>query len=243
MTKGMRGTLDDVADTYKNEIVNVIPRAMSVADQATLRAHLRRGVRAGNEILDNMDDPKAQDIARQALQDAVNETGKFVTATMKKAGVTNFSKTDAQVAAITRTLKTDLDNFTEGAQVLNAMRQSGQQNGFDPMAFRDILVGRTTSGQQDLMGQVARKLGMGQPLQAAPAVAPPEPPNVLLDVLQRYVPGVKQIGNMIGMTKGEPTVGKLPWQLQQGALPRATAIGVASQGQEAIDSFMNRKDR
>jgi hypothetical protein len=243
MTKGMRGTLDDVADTYKNEIVNVIPRAMSVADQATLRAHLRRGVRAGNEILDNMDDLKAQDIARQALQDAVSETGKFVADTMKKAGVANFSKADAQVAAVTKKLKTDLDTFTEGAQVLNAMRQSGQQNGFDPMAFRDILVGRTTSGQPDLMGEVARKLGMGQPLQAAPQVAPPEPPNVILDFLKHVVPGVKQIGNILNITKGESTAGKLPWQLQQGALPRATAIGVASEGKEAIDSFMNRKSK
>jgi hypothetical protein len=248
MAKGMRGTLDDVATAYKDEIVNAIPQtstyraSMSVADQATLRAHLRRAVRAGNEILDNMGDPKAQDIARQALQDAVKETGKFVTSVMKKEGVQDLSKADAQVAAVTGKLKSDLANFAEGARVLDAMRQSGQQNGFDPMAFRDILVGKVTSGQQDLMGEVARKLGMGQPLQAAPAVAPPEPPNVVLDVLQRYVPGLKQIGNMIGMaTKGEPTVGKLPWQLQQGALPRATAIGVASQGKEAIDSFMNRK--
>jgi len=242
MAKGMRGTLDDVADTYKNEIVNVIPRAMSVGDQATLRAHLRRSVRAGNEILDNMDDPKAQDIARQALQDAVNETGKFVADTMKKAGVANFSKVDAQVAAVTKKLKTDLDNFTEGAQVLNAMRQSGQQNGFDPMAFRDILVGRTTSGQQDLMGEVARKLGMGQPLQAAPTV-PEDPSTAAFDLLKKYVPGIKQIANIMNVTKGEPTAGKLPWQLQQGALPRATAIGVASEGKEAIDSFMNRKSK
>jgi len=242
MAKGMRGTLDDVADTYKNEIVNVIPRAMSVGDQATLRAHLRRSVRAGNEILDNMDDPKAQDIARQALQDAVNETGKFVADTMKKAGVANFSKVDAQVAAVTKKLKTDLDNFTEGAQVLNAMRQSGQQNGFDPMAFRDILVGRTTSGQPDLMGEVARKLGMGQPLQAAPTV-PEDPSTAAFDLLKKYVPGIKQIANIMNVTKGEPTAGKLPWQLQQGALPRATAIGVASEGKEAIDSFMNRKSK
>jgi len=242
MAKGMRGTLDDVADTYKNEIVNVIPRAMSVGDQATLRAHLRRSVRAGNEILDNMDDPKAQDIARQALQDAVNETGKFVADTMKKAGVANFSKADAQVAAVTGKLKTDLANFTEGARVLDAMRQSGQQNGFDPMAFRDILVGKTTSGQQDLMGEVARKLGMGQPLQAAPTV-PEDPSTAAFDLLKKYVPGIKQIANIMNVTKGEPTAGKLPWQLQQGALPRATAIGVASEGKEAIDSFMNRKSK
>ena len=241
MTKGMRGTLDEVADTYKTDIVNVIPRAMSVADQATLRAHLRRGVRAGNEILDNMDDPKAQDIARQVLQDAVNETAKFVTDTMKKSGVTNFSKMDAQVASITKKLKTDLDTFTEGAQVLNAMRQSGQQNGFDPMAFRDILVGKTTSGQQDLMGEVARKLGMGQPLQPAPQVAPPEPASTVFNFLKRHIPGVGQVANMLDVTKGESTVGKLPWQLQQGAFPRTIAIGVASEGQDAIDSFMKRK--
>lgn len=242
MTKGMRGTLDDVADTYKNEVLMVLPKTLSVGDQTTLRAHLRRGVRAGNEFLDNMSDPKAQDIARQAMQDAIKETGQFVSATMQKAGVKNFSKVDAQVAAITKQLKTDLDNFTEGAMVLNAMRQSGQQNGFDPMAFRDTLVGRVTSGQQDLMGQVARKLGMGQPLQAAPRV-PDDPSTVTFDLLKKYVPGIKQIANVMNMSKGEPTAGKLPWQLQQGALPRATAIGVASQGKEAIDSFMNRKSQ
>ena len=242
MAKGMRGTLDDVADTYKNEIVNVIPRAMSVGEQATLRAHLRRGVLAGNDILDNLGDSKAQQLAMQALDKAVQDTGKFVTDTMKKAGVANFSKADAQVAAVTGKLKTDLANFTEGARVLDAMRQSGQQNGFDPMAFRDILVGKTTSGQQDLMGEVARKLGMGQPLQAAPTV-PEDPSTAAFDLLKKYVPGIKQIANIMNVTKGEPTAGKLPWQLQQGALPRATAIGVASEGKEAIDSFMNRKSK
>jgi hypothetical protein len=241
MARGMRGTLDSVADTYKTDILNVIPRAMSVADQATLRAHLRRGVRAGNEMLDNMGDAKASGIAQQALQDAIQETGKFVTDIMKKSGVQNLSKTDAQVAAITKKLRTDLSDFTEGAQVLNAFRQSGQQNGFDPMAMRDILYGKVTSGQPDLMGQVARELGMGKPLQPGPPPSQPDPSSTIFDFLQKHVPGVRQIGNVIGLAKGESAVGKLPWQLQKGPLAQPIAIGVASQGQDAIDAFMNPK--
>jgi len=244
MTKGMRGTLDDVANTYKNEIVNVIPQtsmfkaSMSVGDQATLRAHMRRAVRAGNEILDNMDNPKAQDIARQALQDAVNETGKFVTDVMKREGVRDFTNTNVQVAAITKKLKTDLDNFTEGAQVLNAFRQSGQQNGFDVMAMRDILVGQTTSGQTDVMGKVAKELGMGQSLTRT--VDEPSATGVIDKVIGQHLRRIPGIGKYLAPTPAEP-VPRLPWQLQQGAAPRTIGIGVQASGQDAIDSFMNRK--
>jgi hypothetical protein len=236
MAKGMRGSLDSTTHDLTQQILQVSPVRLTVGEQATLRAHVRNVSKVANDILDKVSTDKPLDQALPDLQEPLVNMGKYLYTTLKQKGVKQFTKVDADMAGVLGQFKQSLTNFEEGAQVLNAFRQSGQQNGFDVATMRDILVGKTTSGQTDVMGQVAKELGMGRPLteteQPANKIA-----DSMLNLAKRHVPIIGRF--MKPSQDSYPPM--MPWQLQQPGAARTVGIGVQAAGQDAIDSFMNRK--
>lgn len=235
MATGMRGSLDSTTHDLTQQILAVVPKQLTVGEQATLRAHVRNVNKVANEILDRVSTDKPLDQTLPDLQEPLVNMGKYLYTTLKSKGVKQFTQVDADMATVLGEFKQNLTTFEEGAQVLSAFRQSGQQNGFDVATMRDILVGKTTSGQTDVMGKVAKELGMGRSLteteQPANKIA-----DSMLNLVKRHVPIVGRF-----MKPSQDSYGPMmPWQLQQPGAARTVGIGVQSAGQDAIDSFMNK---
>lgn len=245
LSKSLMGSAEKVAGEYKDQLVSVLPRAMSVGDQATLRAHMRRVTEKAQDALDYMGSPKDAAIAQQAMDQAIRNTGKFLTDRMQAQGIKNMSKTDAAIAGIMGDFKREMMNFNEGVHVLSAMQRSGQQNGFDPMAFREALLDMNyrSGGPQSLLAKVGNELGMGASLNKTENV--PSASGMLDKVIGstlRRLPA--PLRKFLAPEAVAPTP-MMPWMMQGQGVGGTTiplGLGVQSKGQEAMDSFMNRKD-
>lgn len=276
MTQQMSGPLresyDAVSSTMIQDINAIAPQALSVGQQATLRAKMRTLDRAATRYLDTILErapgtsgaPSVNQHALAALGAAKTDVIDFVSDAFPMA-----RSNAAIVGGVTQTLQRQmgaLAQYEEGAQVLGWLQRSGAAKGFDPMTFARTIQGEYQAQPGSLLHQTGQLLGGGvrqpggastggralteMPAAGAAGGTPPTGPTPfnLMDFGKTFLPHPWQYltRNISRAAAAPPGAAPLtPWPTVAPSVvgPNpATSIAVQQAGQDAMRAFVHRRE-
>jgi hypothetical protein len=227
-SEGLRGSLDDVANTMLTDIKLVLPRNLSTGQQNTLRAHLRGIASAQNTMLDNIGSDEAFAKAGATALTKTQEMIDFVKSAYP--GIKNIEPTALRVNAIMDTYRSSLDNLQQGAQVLHYLKKSGAGEGWNPQTFAQIIRGEYQNPANPMLEKVGNILGGGRPLTQMPQPGTPEPGS---EMMRR---GYNAFKDIIPLGRFLPNVGykgpQVPWIPKQPPMQGLTSFA----SQEAVQA-------
>ena len=235
LSAGLRGTVDDITASIIPDINNVLPRNLPVADQATLRATIRRLVRASQDVLDNIHDKAAMVKAYSAMDIAKADILSQLKNSFK--AMKNIKPTINKVDDIITQHYASLDNFKEGARVLSYLKEAGAGGGLDMNKFADLIRDKYMAEPGTLLEQVGRKLNSGASL-----VDQPTPPPAAQHLIKTAYNMLKNNTGFLGKllpSIAEPKAGIRPlaFQIPQKMSPSAT-IAINESGDKAMHSYL-----
>jgi len=248
MANGLRGHVDDITNTLVGDVNRVLPTNIPVGIQNTFRKHLREFARQGNAMLDNIDNPTAFDAAQKAYRESVaamgeltkNEVASFV---QKQGGNAASAMGVAKdVAAVLDRNRQQMNMLEDGAQMLRYIKRGTGSEGFDVMRFRSALLDSYQAKQSPYLQSIRQTVagGPGESLVNLPQFKEYEaqPVKALANLAKKFIPGLSHVptGSPITSTN----IPMLPYQMPQ-ATSGAFNFGVQEAGQDAINSFMDRK--
>lgn len=229
--KAFRGKVDDITGNFIPEINNVLPRPLSAGENSSLRAKLKRFNTIANDMLDNIDDPIQWATSEEKLKEIHKEMVSSVVGTFSNAQQKMSPADIARVREMFTTHLESISGFKEGAWLLQKMRKSGINEGFNPQTFTDDLKGDYERNPGDIIERVGKKLGFGQRLQE---MAPPEASMSaakVFNMIKGSIPIVKHIPFEMKTPTASPI---LSWQE---GVRMSTPVKAISQ--QAMKDFMN----
>jgi hypothetical protein len=224
--------MEDAVNAYAADIASAAPKAFTVGQQATLRAHARDVYTAGNRVLDNLGNPTEFAKATQEYEAAALKVRDYVKSV--NPNVTNLPAVEAEL----QRKATQLMEFRNGAEVLSLYKEAGQEGGFNPVKLHDILRTRYLGTQNPAMTESGKVLGQGQSLLDIPEGGVGQQQPSLMGMLTEYakskVPGGRFLPT-IG--KAEVTPGVMPWQTPMDVNSPTARMGAQLTGQGTIRSL------
>lgn len=199
MSTGLQGELDDATTALLNNIKNTLPRNLSVGQQATLRAHTRHVVDSHTKLLDAAGDPAKLTKAAEAVDTAKQGLIDFFRGNAEKGikpaypGINNIEPTALRVESTLADYMTSLEQFNTGMKVINAMRQAGANEQWNPMQFAQLIRGTYQEPGNPLMTRIGEILGGEQSLTALPMPGQRQPGTeggrAAYNLLKEFIPG------------------------------------------------------
>jgi len=205
----LRGQLETITSSVINDLKQRPMARLSVSSQATIRAQLRHLESAGRDFLHATDinvvnsAQAAMDTARQNIYNAVT---------------TQFTNPNALLRAqsVMANFNQRLDQFRVSAQMLNTLRESGAETGFNAQAFQKLVQQKFMSaGPGSFMADVGRAAFRGADPSLGTDVTVRGGINLANISGLNQIPFLKDLG--VSVPLGSKYVGNIP-----GTYPRTT---------------------
>ena len=145
LNKNYHSQIDSVTSNISLDINKMLPTALSVGDQNTLRAQVRAMTRAAHKMYDSVGDTSASSLAKGKYNDAV-------------AGALGIIKTahpdDLKIQQLVadRLSKSSrlVESMIQNGEVASAMHKAGMAQGFDRVAFQRTVLGMNVTPKSPL---------------------------------------------------------------------------------------------
>jgi hypothetical protein len=225
------GELKASAATLIPDIMTGLPRTLSKGAQNTLRAELRRIQDAGLTSLEGMNKPGAAQYALDSFDTAQTQIKALLVKEFKGMGVPAIQKAINRTEAVLGQYWKQLDQYKPGAMVLQALKDSSAQQGFNPLAFQKTLQ-NYAQPPGSLMGEVGDIARRGAPY------------GVMDKELRIGLPIGKALNlpGPFGNLNPSKRVGTIYAGKVEGTNPLFN-IGATTTGAQAIRDFVSQKGR
>lgn len=205
----LRGQLDEITGTVISQMNQRLPSRLSVGSQNTIRAQLRTLESAGRDFLHATSVADAN-VAQQAMDTARGNIYNAVSS--------QFTAPSAKVTtqSIMAGFNHRLDQFRVSAQMLNVLRESGADHGFNAAAFQQLIKNRFMStGPGSFAADIGRAAFRGADPSQGTDVAVRGGVNIAKLLGLENVPALRHLNMSVPL--GNKYVGSIP-----GTYPRTT---------------------
>jgi hypothetical protein len=231
------GELKASAATLIPDIMTGLPRTLSKGAQNTLRAELRRIQEAGQGVLEGVSKPGAATYALDSFDAAQTKIKALLVQEFKGMGVPMIQKAINRTEAVLGQYWQQLDQYKPGAMVLQALKDSSAQQGFNPLAFQKTLQ-NYAQPPGSVMGEVGDIARRGAPYGVGDKTI-----ELNLKLNRLGLPG--WLGD-VGVQKKLGTVyagGGVGDRMKLGMVNKLFNIGATTSGAEAVRDFTSQKGR
>lgn len=145
LDKNYHSQIDSITSNISLDINKLLPTALSVGEQNTLRAQVRAMTNSAHKMYDSVGDTSASSLAKGKYNDAVAKSLDII-----KAAHPDDLKIQQLVADRLSKSSRLVEGLVQNGQVASAMRKAGIAQGFDPVTFQRTVLGMNVTPKSPL---------------------------------------------------------------------------------------------
>lgn len=223
------GDLKAATPQLRVDIMQQMPRTLTVGAQNTVRAQLRRAEDAAVQYMEDIGTKGAEQYFMDTFTNAKRGVAQAIVDDFKGMSKPALQRAVAQADAIMDGYAQSLNTYKPGATLLKALRESSAEGGFNARAFQQTLQGyqQPAGSFMEQVGEVARRGGGADAIDEARSL------NLKLNRLADLPFGLGNLG--VQIPGGTQYAGKV-----EGTMPTLDAFG-SVYGNQAIRDYLSKK--